>query len=357
MTSLYIARTPYHVILANGLALESEEPPSDQYLVGVLDSDMERLLASLRESDDVPFADVRELPGSYDCTPRRAQFRAKLNSVKVRRQVTRNGIDRIHTFHDNRPEDQAALDALNGNDSITDARGIYVEDGAIAYFYRNHEWTLLETAKMKLFYGPWRTNVSEHGTSKWIDEVRASFPEHVRPELRERATVPLPRREVLSLADRSWFRRYVEESGADDELDAIDGMIFVALSEDVSPDGEYAETVRSLVETFADRGHRVGIKYHPRETSPFLNLDGSDAVVLPQSIPAEVLYVADPDAIRFVVGNVSTSLLTARWLLDDVPVISLARILGTDLTRLVSVFEKLDVHVPDTRSKVMVPTL
>lgn len=361
MTSLYIAHTPYHVILASALASESDESQGDQHLLGILDSDMEPLLESIRGARDDPFDEVRTLAGAATFasriahTSRLTQFRARYNCFVVRRYVADNRTNEVYSFNDQRPEDQAAFDAVTRDESLRDVRRVYVEDGTSAYTYMRREWSWFETVKMKLFYGRWRTQVEEHGSSKWVDEVYGSFPDHVRPDLRTRPVSALPREAVLALGDRSWFRRYLETCDVADRLDELDGVVFVALSEDVDFDGEYVETIESVIRRFTDRGDRIGVKYHPRESKEFLNLDGSSAVVLPRGIPAEVIFVANPDGIGFVLGNVSTSLLTARWLCEDVTVISLARVFQSDFEHLLGVFESLGIRVTDTLSEVAAP--
>lgn len=349
MRSLYVTHTPYHVILASALALEGGEPNHEQYLLGILDSDMEKLLGSLRESADAPFDDVRVMAGNLNRTGRRKQIRAKYNSRKVRQYVADNDIDHVYSFNDYRPEDQAAFDAVGD-----DARRVYVEDGTGAYVHVNREWNWFGALKMKMFYGRWRTLVREHGTSPWIDEVRVSFPEHARLELRDKPISALPRRELSSLAGYSWFRRYVSETGVGDELTDLDGVVFITHSEYVDGVEEYVETMRRNIERLVERGHRIGVKYHPRETTEFLDVDQDDVIVLPHGVPAEVLFLASPD-MQFVLGDDSTALLSASLLLEDAMIISLIRVFQSDPSRLASIFEELGLDVPESYSDIAIP--
>ncbi len=360
MSTLYIAHTPYHVIQANGLASESDEPRSDQNLVGILDADMERLLRSLRAADDTPFGSIRTMPGAYgltsdsEHTTPRSHLRAKYNTLKLRRFVDRHDVDRVYSFNDYRPEDQAAFDAVTRRSSGGDSRRIYAEDGTSAYLYQERNWDWFDTLKLRLLYGRWWTKIPQHGASKWIDEIRVSFPEQARPELRDLPISELPRREVLSLADRSWFRRYVEETGVGGDLDSLDGVVFVSHPDGLAHLDTYVETIQRLVDRLADRGYRLGVKYHPRETVERLDTSRSDVVTLPSDVPAEVLFIASPD-MEFVVGNHSTALLSAPWLLADATIISLIRVFETNYPRLASVFEELGLVLPETYSTVSVP--
>ncbi|MFC7079047.1 polysialyltransferase family glycosyltransferase [Halorussus caseinilyticus] len=164
------------------------------------------------------------------------------------------------------------------------------------------------------------------GTTDWIDEVRAVFPDHLLAELRDRPVSRIPRESVLSLADADWFGRYVERNDVDDVLDRLDALVFVTHSNYVNRVPRYVETLETLVDRLTERGYRVGLKYHPRESRKAFELDRDDVEVVSRGVSAEVLYVADP-TLDFVVGGMSTALLTARWLLDDATVVSLTEVL------------------------------
>ncbi|WP_137286129.1 polysialyltransferase family glycosyltransferase [Halorussus salinisoli] len=347
MKSLYIAHTPYHVLLASTLAASAEED-RERHLVSVLDSDMAELLRSLELDEDPPFDHVYSIPGTLDTTGRRGELRKKVNSLRVRRYVNCERPDELYTFNDHRPESQAAFDALGD-----DVRRIYVEDGTAAYarFPPADEWTRLGYLKAKLFYGPWRRNPRLLGTTDWIDEVRLVFPDHALPEVRANPVVPIPRESVLVLADADWFRRYVEQSGVDETLDRLDALVFVTHSNYVGDISNYVELLETLVDRLTERGFRVGLKYHPREKQKAFEFDRDDVEVLSRGVSAEVLYVADP-TLDFVVGGMSTALLTARWLLDDATVVSLTEVLQQSNRELPDVFERLGIHVPESRSEV-----
>jgi hypothetical protein len=105
-------------------------------------------------------------------------------------------------------------------------------------------------------------------------------------------------------------------------------------------------------------GRTEGVKYHPRQAEPdYLGLSQlRDVVVLPQGLALEYLYVlraaaagtTDHHPIRFVVGDVSTILLTARWLMPHACCISLARPLQMLDPSLEALFNALGVQLPAT---------
>jgi hypothetical protein len=81
----------------------------------------------------------------------------------------------------------------------------------------------------------------------------------------------------------------------------------------------YAERVRCFVEKIVKQGHKVGVKYHPRQQElDVLNLTQfSGVTVIPATLAFEfVLPFLAPRTM--VVADVCTVLMTVKWLSDDV---------------------------------------
>jgi len=68
-------------------------------------------------------------------------------------------------------------------------------------------------------------------------------------------------------------------------------------------------------------------------------------IVLPQSLPIELVYIFTSKQIRFIVGDISTSLLTAKWLLDNATVVSIAPLIGQTDPQLFRTFHELDIKI------------
>jgi hypothetical protein len=117
----------------------------------------------------------------------------------------------------------------------------------------------------------------------------------------------------------------------------------------------YQAAMRGIVEQLAAGGAAVGVKYHPRQAEPdYLQLTTIErTTLLPQGLPLEFLYIrrAPPVAgagrpLRVIVGDISTTLLTARWLAPEARCISLARPLGLLDASIEQLFSRLGVHLP-----------
>jgi hypothetical protein len=349
MKNIFIAFTPYHVLLSYAIAL-NEANSGENHLFLISDfSYVEPLIHSLKGWSRCPFAQIECLPGVYSQeSMSRRRFTVRENIAPIMQSVRENGVRRVYVFHDGRAEAQTALHfAKKGNKGTV---GVYVEDGAGAYSsYGSTKRSLHKLLLGKLFYGSWWEDVSVLGTSRWIDEVKAIFPQLVRPDLRMKHVTSISRHALLELRNQDWPYEYLKTLGVRiAELNDLDAILIVAHSEFASQIPGYKQVIKDVLTAAKDQGLRVAIKYHPREPlGDFLSVGNADGVViLPQSLSIELVYILTPKQVRFVVGDISTSLLTAKWLLDNATVISIAPLLGqSDSQPLIKVFRELDIKI------------
>ncbi len=108
-------------------------------------------------------------------------------------------------------------------------------------------------------------------------------------------------------------------------------------------------TYSDLIEEMKKLNYSIGIKYHPRETeSNYLDIDVASGVsILPQDIPIEVLFYGnDETPPKFVIGDSSTGLLTARTILgENVAILSINSIIKPN-NQISNVFEKANIIQP-----------
>ena len=348
MKNLFIAFTPYHVLLAYAIARD-EESSAENYLFVISDfRDVEPLIHFLEGWSRCPFAQIERLPGMYSQASNfRRRFTIRRNLTTIIESVTRHKVERVYIFHDGRPEAQAALHFANkGNKG---AVGIYVEDGAGAYSsYESTKRPLHKLLLAKLFYGPWWQDVRVLGTSRWIDEVKAIFPRLVRPELRLKHVSSIPRHALLELRDQEWLYEYLKTLGVKIAgLNDLDAILIVAHSEFASQIPGYKQVTEDVLSMAKSQNLRLGIKYHPRESQDdFLSVNDTEGIlVLPKSLPIELVYILTLEQIRFIIGDISTALLTAKWLLDNAMVVSIAPLLNQTDSQLFETFAELGIKI------------
>jgi hypothetical protein len=155
----------------------------------------------------------------------------------------------------------------------------------------------------------------------------------------------------------------VSSAGADlGRVRRLDAVVTISHSSVASRSLHYKDSIMALVRQLTETQCVVGIKYHPRQAEPdYLGLVREErTVLLPQGLPLEFVYIlragsaeeAIEGQLRFVVGDVSTTLLTARWLATDARCISLARPLGLLDPSLETLFERLGVELPASLEQV-----
>ena len=354
VSRLVIAYTPYHVLLAAAAVRVSSA--SSSHLIIVNDFAAAAGIASaLDAAVDPAFETVSVCGGTFGVTSRaQRQLHYRRAVPEFRARARAIGPREIWVGNDARPESQAAFRAAGA-----DVDGVYVEDGLTAYAdsVRRPLNRLEQAAGRLLFRQDW-AGIAILGTSGRISRGLFIFPALVRPELRHLAKSAIPREAVLATRMQQLAACLVERSGADvARLRRVDAIVAVSHSSVAGRASGYRSRMVSFVRQLTASGCTVGVKYHPRQAeADYLGLSQlPDVVVLPQGLALEYLYVLRASdgsggmpPIRFVVGDVSTILLTARWLVPGADCISLARPLQMLDPSLDALFNAVGVRLPET---------
>jgi len=348
MKNIFITFTPYHIFLSCSIALY-QESSAENHLIIIRDfSGFERLLDSLRGWERSPFAQIESLPGIYGRSGKfNKQFTIRNNVTMIARYVSHHTFERVYIFNDAKPEAQCALYFAKKVNKRT--VGVYVEDGAGAYSsYRLEKQSLTDVLLRKLFYGPWWVDVNILGTSRWIDEIKVIFPQIVRPELRLKPVTSIPKHGLLELRNQEWPYEYLKTLGVEiTKLHNLDAILVVAHTEFANKIIGYKEVINDILHMAKSQNLRLGVKYHPRDPQDdFLSVRNDEGIsVLPKSLPMELVYILASEKIKFIIGDISTSLLTAKWLLENVMVVSIAPLIGQIDSQLLRTFDKLNIKI------------
>jgi hypothetical protein len=96
----------------------------------------------------------------------------------------------------------------------------------------------------------------------------------------------------------------------------------------------YKKQVLQEIESRTNTGKRVAAKYHPRNSDPdLLNLQAEGVTLLPAGISFEAMLPHFSAGIE-VIGDVSSTLLIARWLRDDLQVTAIGDSTESALSKL-----------------------
>ncbi len=351
--SVFFAFSPYHFLLS--VAIASNMPSrGEKHLVLFSDSQGAKSLARVaRQWDRSPFTSVTLFPGAYGLAslpvvkPALLAILAKQNVRYVRRIIDELKPDHVCVFGDKRIECQAAIHYGKSIDEDTIA--MVAEDGSADYSSalirpRGRVYQSL----IRAIFGRWWEEVRAYGTYSRTDEVHVTFPSLVRDELKARRLLEIPRVSLTSAMDAEFVDAYCEAMGFDpSSLSEIRGLVLLDHSSVGPRVQEYLSIVRRVIPEYGVRGANIAFKCHPRETSrePLSELGGDAHVVVPAALPVEIVYLAGQRSLELVVGNKSTGILTAKWLLPETRVLSLALATGGADPRLLRVFERIGVEL------------
>ncbi len=344
---VFFASSPRHVLIAAGVALsDAVEGDAHLYFIEHIPrADVEEWLEILAGWSESPFRSVTRLGGDWRAAlgdggtlPRFVAKRLvksrlrRANRALLADDFSKLTPEKVWVGCDTYYESQLALSFAKRH--RPGARGAYLEDGTAAYARTFREGRLSRLLRLKrvgdlakrLTYGSWWRGVRVQGTSPWIDEAWLAFPELAIADLAGKELHTLAPEAFSGAAFRGFAERAARAFGADPEALASTSLILVATRSTVAryvPG--YVESMRLLVSELVDSGVRVAVKLHPREPEPdFLSFRGQVGVdIVPGALPFELLLrlVRDPEP--FVIGDISSALLSARWLRPDARVIAL----------------------------------
>lgn len=313
MTNLYFAETHYHVLLSISHARQHDS----EAVLGIRAEaeGIDELQAALEDTDSNPFSEIQLFSHALEEQVTKRKLRRYSAIFRTLGIAARNSIDTVYGFTDRFLANQLLFYGLR---HVLDTDVEFIEDGAAAYASLQYspKHKLPNWLPNKAVFGPWWRPVNVLGTSGYSSTIWLTHPELARPELEE-----LTQRRVESHLsperDASWVQNYILKVSGEPVPDDI-STIFMA------PHFSIVDDPNSLMETVTDQApngsgdSRIGVKYHPREyETDYLRVAESDMVELPRGVPSEMYYLAMPN-LENVLGGMTTSLLSANWLADDV---------------------------------------
>ena len=342
--TLFFATTSYQILLAHLLAQDRNICPEKSVLLVKrrLGNQIYSLFDALSGDGSIPFEQLFLLD-----RPKAYKRHQRAWSDRRRRADLRGLIDQINPsqlfiFNED-PLDQDAARRVKASGG----RVFAVEDGAIAYADTERTITLGEGLKDKFFFGPRTRRTTVEGSSPLVDAVYAVYPGQLRRELRHKPAYKIPGTSAASFQDLRWPGLYLQRLGLDIERIRCDCLFMLARSNNFRGLTDYSERmIAALEHPWTAHGHHA-IKYHPNEKRrDLLNAENLGFSVIDNAVPAELIYLAAGDRLRAVVGDIGTSLLSARWLLPGVRAVSLMRYLNFNDPSFAHTLRQIDVELP-----------
>lgn len=314
---LFMASTPFNVLTAAMVAFEL--PQGDVAELGLIDQTS--TTATFREAllswQHSPFANIRLLSEKASGKGKRRQ---RLQGFRRIRQCLQElQPDWIYIGNDRRIEFQFSMAHSN-------ARGVYLDDGTYSYLGRKTHWLkdrVLDNMAKKVAYGRWWKQPPAIGASAWIDHSILAFPNSALPILKNKTCKPLPnnlqRPEFAQLAQICLGEQPMT-------LGTLDGLLLLPHSSVMS------DQQQALGQWLDSCGADIAYKHHPRTGHELQSADmavrhwqlPARAWAVPAAIPMEMLLPLLPQHCK-ISGDVSTALLTAKWLRPELDVSAAVR--------------------------------
>lgn len=320
---LFLASTPFNMLTSAMVAFEL--PPEDEAYLGLIDQpENERsFVTAINQWQASPFKQTLLL--SQQAKGKGKRQKRNLAFERIKQFLDQVKPDHIYTGNDRRIEFQFSMHYATSLKNNT--LGIYLDDGTYSYLGRKTHWfkdQLVDNLAKKISYGFWWKQPSTIGASKWISQTILAFPDSAVPALKIKQSKPLPEN-----LQRTEFKQLAQICLAlfdfsAEKLAHIDGVLLLP-HESVATD----QTKNKLSYWLINLGAKISFKHHPRTVLVQSSGDKEtwlipdEALQIPSGIPMEVLLPLLQPTCRLA-GDVSTALLTAKWLRPELDVTAFA---------------------------------
>ncbi len=349
-TRWFLCSTPLHIFsafaLADNLFLNEE---NILFLIDQIDIENNDYYNLIAELEHKPFKRVHIFQGRIKHPIKKVKSRRKI-TAQLKTLIDEQAPDEIFTGNDRRIEFQTAMHLAKAKNP--NCFGVYMDEGTFTYMGRaaSKSWNdrVVDNVVKKLVYGAWWENPNTVGASSWIKEVYAAFPELVVKELSTKIRKPIRADYYQSKAPSELANHLLSHYNVKAHtLDNIKLLITLPHESLVEAEPKIKEYFLSYVREHSSETGLTAIKYHPRDlTHNWLDLDENINLFLPKRVNFESLLPILPRDCT-IIGDVSTTLLTARWMRPDLEVIALK----TPYTNqnFLSTITKLGVNIVDIK--------
>ena len=321
---LYLPSTPLNIFVSAALALHRQaEDLADIWLIDQKKLDSDNLyFKALNNWAESPFRTVKLFAGKgkgvAKLTERKRVFAEMASALSLLLP------DHIAVGSDRRVEFQYAMNYLT--DLGRDVDGWYLDDGLYTYAgnYRSTLSYYVNAITKKAVYGSWWEEPKTIGASSWIHRLFLFRPQYAIADLAHKPSIALdahifqhPALQALSVS----LCESLEYDVA--SLIEVDIIMILPHPHDRDKMQGYDQQVRDFIIQARTAGHRVAVKYHPREvgSDPLLLKVAGAVQLIPASLAFEFVLPFLKTGTK-IIADVCTVLFTAKWLREDLDVIA-----------------------------------
>jgi len=319
MINYFFISSPLHFFIATNLAISHSNDTNIAILISKNEQTAKQYAKATQHNEKI-FQQTYELSINED-RPKFSQ--RKLSFTQIKELVSSTLPDRIFTGSDRRMEFQFAM--YQARKLNTNVEGIYMDDGTVSYLghksinsiFHRHIDPLLK----KLVYGFWWKNALTTGSSHWISKAYLAKPEDAHPLLKSKELIAL-NQEIFSSDEFLEVNDFLIE-----KYEILNSINFNQIKAVLCLPNEsfylksplFLEQIKkSILKRF--QPNEIAIKAHPKSNKmALLSQVFPDSILLPNDLGMELLLPKLSDETS-IIGDVSTALLTAKWLKPKVTV-------------------------------------
>lgn len=304
-TSYFFISSPLHFFVATNLALSIEGNKIAVFI--------NKNFATAKQYGDV----AKQFPNIFtdvlviNCKDKKASY------AQIESAIDKHPADEIFAGNDRRFEFQFAMHTAKKHNPKV--KGAYIDDGAVSYLGHKSSGNIahkyIDPWLKKLAYGPWYKSALTTGCTAWVDTVYLAFPNLAHPLLKEKQLTAISPENFSKPEFLALNNALLNNSKALDEINFGEIKVVLTLPHEASYVNapEKLESLKArLVTQFQESA--IAIKAHPRsENFSLLTKVFPQSTNLPATIGMEMLLPLLASDIA-IVGEVSSTLLTAKWL-------------------------------------------
>ena len=340
MHRYYFISSPLHFCVATSIAMQHDKDYNVAVMVCGSPEFLQKYGSAAEQFPEV-FSKVEYLAprsGKLNIVARKSWNAVYQKLFSDQQQVA------IYTGNDRRPEFQSAMYWLVTNAKQPDA--YYMDEGTVTYIghksMHSFQHRYIDPLLKKMLYGKLWRNALTTGTSPWISTACVAFPELVHPRLKDKKLLPIDVDAFSSETFLNMARSIAAVSDAQQaQLDRISLVLTLPYEAYfIKQRKHYAVLADQLLKMYSPE--QIAVKPHPRIENQQIIADTFPGFqVLDKSTGMELL-VPLLNSRCAIVGDVSSVLLTAKWLRPNLAIVALTQE-GAESNPLAGIYQKLAI--------------
>lgn len=348
---LFMASTPLHILLSTAIANRcGDQITAHLFIIDQQSTNENPYKHILAHWSQNPFASIHQFQGG-------ARGRAKLKLRKTIFNEIENWTqdhqpDFIYVGNDRRIEFQYAMHAAS---KFKHVQGCYMDEGTYTYVGRKASSgfsdKIVDSTVKKITYGSWWKHPPTIGGSDWITSCFVAFPELVHPLLLHKQLEEIDQSYFNNDAMRSFSQAVTSFFELDEnKFNQLTCLITLPHESVMDKIPGYRNNILAVIESLDNQARQrrqlIGIKYHPRNSSPdIFSLDQFKSCwIVPDGAAYETFLPLLPES-TVVIGDMSSTLLSTKWLRPDLTAIAIENRQSPLFADFEPLFNKLNIKI------------